>query len=133
VSARARRPRGAEESLAQVVLGFESIIVFLGGLAVFGLDATPPGIPPWWGIVVGSTVAMLMVVTTGLVRFRWGVVLGWIWQGLVVLGGFIVPALVLVGLIFGVMYAYATIKGRALDRRNAARADASSPPITNGD
>ena len=116
-----------------MVLGFESIIVFLGGLAVFGLNATPAGIPPWWGIVAGSTLALLMVFTSGVVRFRWGVLLGWVWQALVVLGGFVVPALVIVGVIFGLMYAYATIKGRALDRRNAARADASSPHISNGD
>jgi hypothetical protein len=47
--ARATRARGAAESLAQVVLGFESIIVFLGGLAVYGLNALPAGIPPGGG------------------------------------------------------------------------------------
>ena len=133
VSARERRSRGAEESLAQVVLGFESIIVFLGGLAVYGLDALPGGIAPWWGIVAGSVLAVLMIATSGVVRFRWGIVLGWVWQALIVLGGFIVPALVIVGVIFGGMYAYATIKGRALDRRNASRAHASSPHASNGD
>ncbi len=48
---RVRRPRGAQESLGSVVLGFESIIVFLGGLVVYGLRALPGGIEPWWGIV----------------------------------------------------------------------------------
>lgn len=132
VSGRVRRARGAEESLAQVVLGFESIIVFLGGLAIYGLNALPDGIPPWWGIVGGSVLAALMVITTGLTRSRVGILLGWLWQVVVVLGGLIVPALVLVGVIFGGMYAYATIKGRALDRRNAVRAGAS-PHVTNGD
>jgi hypothetical protein len=37
-----------------------------------------------------------------------------------------VPALALVALIFGGMYGYATIKGGALDRRNA-RLAAQSP------
>lgn len=132
MSARVRRPRGAEESLAQVVLGFESIIVFLGGLAVYGLNALPAGMPSWWGIAAGSVLAALMIVTTGLTRSRAGIVLGWVWQAVVVLGGILVPALVIVGVIFGAMYAYATIKGRALDRRNAARAEAS-PHATNGD
>ncbi len=119
---RPRRLRGAEESLAQVVLGFESIIVFLGGLAVYGLSALPAGIPSWWGIVGGSVLALLMILTTARLHSRSGIVLGWVWQGAVVLGGLVVPALVAVGVIFGGMYAYATIKGRALDRRNAARA-----------
>ena len=33
--ARARRRRGAAESLGQIVLAFESIIVFLGGLVIY--------------------------------------------------------------------------------------------------
>lgn len=130
---RARRARGAEESLAQIVLGFESVIVFLGGLAAYGLGALPDAVPQWWGIVAGSILALLMIATTGLVRYRWGIALSWVWQLVVVLGAFLVPALALVGLIFGAMYAYATIKGGALDRRNAQRAQTTSPPATNGD
>ena len=122
----ARRPRGAAESLATIVLGFESIIAFLGGLVIYGLKALPEPIAPWWGIVAGSVVAVLMVLTTRVVRFRWGIALGWVLQLVVALGAILVPALALVALIFGGMYAYATIKGAALDRRNAERA--SNPP-----
>lgn len=124
---RARRQRGAQESLASIVLGFESIIVFLGGLAVYSLHALPDGIADWWGIVGGAVLAVAMIATSGLVRHPWGIVLGWVLQGILALGAFLVPALALVALIFGAMYAYATIKGGALDRRNAARA------ATNGD
>ncbi len=124
---RVRRARGAEESLASIVLGFESVIVFLGGLAVYGLRALPDGIADWWGIVAGTVLAVVMIATSGLVRYRWGIVLGWVLQGILALGAILVPALALVALIFGAMYAYATIKGGALDRRNAARA------ATNGD
>lgn len=129
MSARVRRARGAEESLASVVLGFESIIVFLGGLALYGLNQMPAGIPAWWGIVAGAVLALLMVATTGVLRHRWGIALGWFWQLVLALGGFLVLALALVALIFGAMYAYATIKGGALDRRNAQRIE----PATNGD
>nr|WP_026059457.1 DUF4233 domain-containing protein [Microbacterium yannicii] len=125
---RARRPRGAAESLATIVLGFESIIAFLGGLVIYGLKALPEPIAPWWGIVGGSAVAVLMVLTTRVVRFQWGIALGWVLQLVVALGAFLVPALALVALIFGGMYAYATIKGAALDRRNAERA--SRPPAS---
>ena len=44
-------PRGAAESLATIVLGFESVVVFLGGLAIYGLKALPAPIEQWWGIV----------------------------------------------------------------------------------
>lgn len=121
----ARRPRGAEESLASIVLTFESLVAFLGGLAIYGLRVLPDGIAPWWGIVAGAVVALLMIVTAGLTRHRWGIALGWVLQVIVALGAFLVPALALVALIFGLMYGYATIKGAALDRRNAQRSAAS--------
>lgn len=127
---RARRRRGAAESLGSIVLGFESIVVFLGGLVVFGLRVLPETVPPWWGIVAGTLLALVMVVTAGMLRHRWAIVVGWVLQAVVALGGFLVPALVIVALIFGGMWAYATIKGAALDRRNAALTD-SGP--SNGD
>lgn len=120
--ARPRRRRGAAESLGSVVLGFESIIVFLGGLAVYGLSALPDGVPDWWGVVAGSVLAVAMMMLAGLLRHRWAIAAGWAFQLLLALGTFLVPALGVVALVFGAMYAYATIKGGALDRRNAALA-----------
>jgi hypothetical protein len=105
-----------------VVLGFESVVVFLGGLVVYGLGALPDAIPDWWGIVAGAVLAVVMVATAGLLRHTWGIGLGWALQLIVALGAFLVPALAVVALVFGAMYAYATIKGGELDRRNAQRA-----------
>jgi len=122
-----RRRRGAAESLASIVLAFESVIAFLGGLVIYGLKALPEGIEPWWGIVAGSVVAALMILTGRVVRYPWGIALGWVLQVVVALGAILVPALAIVAIIFGGMYAYATIKGGALDRRNAQLA-ASLPP-----
>ncbi|WES65309.1 DUF4233 domain-containing protein [Microbacter sp. GSS18] len=116
---RPRRRRGARESLASIVLAFESVIAFLGGLTVYGLRALPEPIEPWWGIVGGAVVGAAMIVVSGLVRHTWGIALGWVLQGVVAVGGFFVPALFLVAAVFGGMYAYATIKGASLDRRNA--------------
>lgn len=128
---RVRRRRGAQESLAQIVLVFESVIVFLAGLVVYGLKALPAGVEPWWGIVGGSVFALLMLLTGGAVRWRWGIVVGWIMQVVLAFAGFLVPAILLVALIFGGMWAYATIKGAALDRRNARLA--AQEPLANGD
>jgi hypothetical protein len=116
---RQRRQRGAAESLGAIVLGFESIVVFLAGLVVYGLKATPAGIEPWWGIVGGAVVAVLMILLSGLLRYRWAIVVGWILQVVVALAAFFVPAILIIALIFGGMWAYATIKGASLDRRNA--------------
>lgn len=120
VSPRQRRARGAAESLGAVVLGFESIVVFLGGLVVYGLRALPDPIAPWWGIVAGVALAAAMALTAGVLQHRWGIAVGWVLQVILALGGFLVPALALVALVFGGLWAYATIKGASLDRRNAA-------------
>ncbi|MFG6502308.1 DUF4233 domain-containing protein [Microbacterium sp. P05] len=112
------------------MLGFESIVVFLGGLVVYGLRVLPAGIAPWWGIVGGTALALAMIVTSGLLRHRWAIGLGWALQIILALGAFLVTALAFVALVFGGMWAYATIKGAALDRRNAALAD---PGPSNGD
>ena len=115
----ARRRRGAAESLASIVLAFEAVVVFLAGLVIYGLKALPAGIPPWWGIVAGSVVAVLMILLGRFLRHDWAIVAGWALQVVVALGAFLVPAIALVALIFGGMWAYATIKGASLDRRNA--------------
>ncbi len=120
-----RPARGAAESLATIVLGFESLVVFLGGLAIYGLKALPAPIEQWWGIVAGAVLAVVMILTTRVLRYPWGIWLGWALQAVVALGAFLVPSLGLVALLFGAMYGYATIKGAALDRRNA-RARSSS-------
>ena len=128
---RGRRARGAAESLGSIVLAFESVIVFLGGLAVYGLRALPAQITPWWGIVGGAVLAVVMLLTARVLRYRWGIVLGWVLQGIIALAGFLVPALFLVALIFGGMWGYATIKGASLDARNARLA--SEADTANGD
>lgn len=125
-----RRHRGAQESLLAVVLISESLVVFLGGLVVFGLRVLPDGIDDWWAIVAGAVLAVVTVGLAGLVRHRWAVVAGAVLQGVIALGAFLVPALLIAAAVFGAMYVYATIKGGALDERNAALAAQAE---TNGD
>jgi hypothetical protein len=128
---RERRARGAQESLAQIVLGFESIVVFLAGLVVYGLRALPEGIEDWWAIVAGAVVAVVMIAATGAMRWKWGIWFGWALQVLLALSAFLVPSILIAALIFAAMWGYATIKGASLDRRNARLAAASA--TANGD
>ena len=122
-----RRRRSLVENLGAIVLGFESIVVFLGGLAIYGLNALPAGIPSWWGVVVGSVLAVAMILTAGMLRHPWAIALGWVLQLLVALGAILVPALLLIALIFGGMWAYATIGGARIEARAAGAADPQTP------
>ncbi|WP_261164046.1 DUF4233 domain-containing protein [Microbacterium sp. Marseille-Q6965] len=118
---RTRRYRTLPEKLGQVVLVFEAIVVFLGGLTVHGLKAVPEGMPSWWGIVAGSVVAVLLFVASGLLRWNAGFAIGWALQVVVALGALLVPAILLIALIFGGMWAYATIGGARIERRVSAQ------------
>lgn len=121
-----RRTRSLVENLGAIVLGFESIVVFLGGLVIFGLDALPDGVPSWWAIVAGSVLAVAMILTAGALSRPGGIAVGWALQVIVALGAIFEPALLLVALIFGGMWAYATIGGARAEQRAAAQRAAAT-------
>nr|WP_314842525.1 DUF4233 domain-containing protein [uncultured Microbacterium sp.] len=108
------------QKLAPIVLGFESIVVFLAGLTVFGLNTLPAGIPQWWGIVGGAVVGFACIVVAGMITKPWAIPAGWVIQGIVALSAILVPAILLVVLIFGGMWGYATIMGARVDARRPA-------------
>lgn len=114
---RARAPRTLVQKLAPIVLGFEAVVVFLAGLTVFGLKALPAGIEPWWGIVGGAVLAVVCVAIAGMITRPWAITAGWVVQAIVALSAILVPAILFVVVIFGGMWAYATIMGARLDAR----------------
>lgn len=118
--ARVRPQRTLVQKLAPIVLGFESIVVFLAGLTVFGLKALPGGVPPWWGIVGGAVVGLACIAVAGLITKPWAITAGWVIQALIAVSAILVPAILLVVVIFGGMWAYATIMGAKLDARRPA-------------
>lgn len=115
-----RAPRTLVQKLAPVVLGFESIVVFLAGLTVFGLKALPDGIPDWWAIVGGGVVALACIALAGMITRPWAITAGWIIQAVIAVSAVLVPAILLVVVIFGGMWAYATIMGARVDARRPA-------------
>jgi len=123
MSARQRAPRPKRSltaQLASVVLSVEAIVVFLAGLVVYGLRVLPESIPDWWGIVGGLVVAVAMMATTRFVQHPSGIATGWALQVVVALAAFLVPAILLVALIFGGLWAFATIQGPRIEARGRA-------------
>lgn len=113
----ARPPRTLVQKLAPIVLGFEAVVVLLVGLTIFGLKALPEGIEQWWAIVGGAVVALAMVAVAGMITKPWAIAAGWMLQIIVALSGFFEPTILLVVLVFGGMWGYATIVGARLDAR----------------
>lgn len=116
-------PRSLQRSLASIVLAFEIFVVFLAALAIWGLavdGATPFGLPRWTILVVGGVLLVATIVTIGLLRHRWAYGLGWAIQIVILASGILNPAMFIVGVVFGGMWAYCMIVGARIDRNRAA-------------
>ncbi|MDR5700695.1 DUF4233 domain-containing protein [Agromyces aerolatus] len=121
--AAAPAPRSLQRSLASIVLAFEIFVVFLAALAIWGLAVdgeTPFGLPRWSILVVGGVLVLLTIATIGLLRHRWAYWLGWGIQVVILAAGILNPAMIIVGLVFGGMWAYCMVAGARIDRNRAA-------------
>ncbi|GGR25228.1 MULTISPECIES: DUF4233 domain-containing protein [Agromyces] len=112
-------------SLASIVLGFETIVVFLAALVLWGL--TPPeggpfGLPAWAALVTGGVILVGLVAAIGGLRAGWGYGVGWAIQALIILAGLVNPAMYFVGALFGGMWWYCMVTGARIDRQRAAYA-----------
>ncbi|RFA11117.1 hypothetical protein B7R54_05915 [Subtercola boreus] len=112
---RARRKRSVRESICSIVLGFESVIMFLATLAVFGLKALP------WPVALGGGAALcvLLLATIPLLGRPIGIALGWVLQVIILASAILVPLMLIVAVLFGGMWVFAVIRGGMIDRENA--------------
>lgn len=118
-------PRSVRRSLASIVLGFETIVVFLAALVIWGLAPTEDGtwgLPPWVALAAGGVILLLLVLTIALLRYRWAYWLGWAIQAIVFAAGLLNPAMYVVGALFGGMWVYCMVAGSRIDREQAAAA-----------
>ena len=95
--------------LTSIVLGFEALVMFMGGLTVYGLKSTPAGIEPWWAVVGGGIVMLAMIVAAGCTRFRWGIGFGWVLQALILACAVFNLAFIIVFVVCAGMWLYVLI------------------------
>lgn len=106
-----------QRALGSIVLGFEMIIIFLTGLTLFGLNVFQPREA---GLVIGAAGCLLCVIGLALMRTRLGIIFGWAVQCLLVLGGFWLPAIWAVALMFGSLWIYCMVRGAKIDAARKA-------------
>ena len=70
-------------------------------------------------IIAGAIIAILMVLTPGLLKKKWGWILGSILQILMISYAVVVPSMAIVGVMFGGLWIAAIVVGR---KGEAARA-----------
>jgi hypothetical protein len=107
--------------LAPAILLLEAIVV---GLAIpVAVVVGGGGARAVWAL---GALTVVLVVAAGLARRPQGVAIGWVCQVLVLLAGFVVPALAFVGLVFLGVWVVAVIYGGRADRLAASRASAAT-------
>jgi hypothetical protein len=108
---RVRRTRSTTESLLSIVLGLEAVLMFFVTLTAFGLKA----VPPVTAFAGGGGLLVALVLVAGLLRFRWGVWLGWLLQAVLVATGILLPVMYFIAAGFVAIWVYCFVKGRQID------------------
>ena len=112
-----RRQRSTSESLLSIVLGLEAVLMFFVTLTAFGLKAVPP-VAAFAG---GGALIVALVLVAGLLRFRWGVWLGWLLQAALVATGILLPIMFIIAAGFVAIWVYCFVKGRQIDNLRGLR------------
>jgi hypothetical protein len=125
-------PERMTRRFAAIVIASQGLVVFFWALVAHGLAATRGESDPGGFLLIGGVVAVLCILDAGLLRRPWGVTLGWLLQLATLAMALVVPAMVVVGLLFLALWLVALVQGRRMDALTAAfvertgRDDASS-------
>jgi hypothetical protein len=117
------RQRSTTESLLSIVLMLEAFLVFFAALAAFGLDLLPAGA----ALGGGAAFIVLLALDGRLVRYDWGVWLGWLLQFGLIAVGLLLPLMYLIGAGFLALWIFCFIKGRSIDRARTLIATENTP------
>jgi len=101
------------------ILMLEAVLIFFLGLMLFGMHRDEPG--AWWFVAGYSALAVVAVLTCALVRKPVGIAIGWAIQAVLLASGIWEYSMFVVGALFALTWAYAVIKGGAMDVENAQR------------
>jgi hypothetical protein len=103
--------------LAGTVIGAQGLAVFFGALVARGLASANNSDTSGRFLLIGSALAVLCILDAALLRRPWGVTLGWALQIATFACAFVVPSMLLVGVLFGGLWLTALVQGRSMDER----------------
>jgi hypothetical protein len=110
--------RSVRRLFAMLVLLGEALVVGFATLVAKDLSGVPRGT----ALLAGGLLALLCVLTAGLLRVRVGYSIGWAVQVLLLASAIWVPAMLFLGLVFGALWVTALIQGQKADDLTARRA-----------
>ena len=101
--------------LLGVVLGTQGLVVFFGALVARALTAANGSHTSGAFLLIGSLLAAACILDAGLLRQPWAITAGWVLQIATLACAFIVPVMLLVGLLFAALWLTALVQGRNMD------------------
>ena len=116
-------PEKMTRRLAAVVIGSQGLAVFFGALVARGIAAADRQSTAGSFLLIGSVLAVVCILDAGLMRRPWGVTLGWLLQLATLLCAFVVPLMLVVGLLFLALWVTALVQGAGMDE-HTRRVDA---------
>lgn len=99
--------------LGASVLALEAIVVILAIPVVIMVGTVQ--VPPQVAIPAGVVLAIALIMLARYVTRPWAIPVGWVLQALVLLTGFLAPAMFVVGGIFALLWGVAIRLGREAD------------------
>ncbi len=110
-------PRSARRQFAATILVLEAFVVLFAGLVAFGLREVDPAVVG----LGGGALTLSLVLAAGVLRRPGGYVVGSILQVPLMATAFVVPMMLVVGLIFVALWVVALRLGGRIDRERAER------------
>jgi len=114
-----KRSKSSKRALASIVLSFESFVIFFATLAAFGLKSADPAsnlpeISVIWAI--GLSLAIAAILTPAVLRSPAGYIVGWVIQAALLVSGFWLWGMFLIGAILVGLWVWALIAGGTIDK-----------------
>jgi hypothetical protein len=104
--------------MCAAVLAFECIVLGLSSIVLITIeDVSAPT-----GLAIGLGLAVAAILIAGLLRFEWAYYAGFVLQVAALALGIVVPAMIVLGAVFGALWTTAYVLGRRIEREQAARA-----------
>jgi len=110
-----RRKAPAKRQFASTTLLLEAFLVLFATLVAFGLRVADP-VTVW---VTGGVLMVVLVVLSRLVGQPGGYIAGSVVQGIVLAGAFVIPQMIVIGIVFLAMWVTALRLGGRIDRERA--------------
>lgn len=115
--------RSPRRMMCAAVLAFESIVLGLATPVLITIEEVSKPV----SLTIGLGLALAALVIAGLLRAEWAYFLGFALQLAALALGIVIPAMVVLGLLFGALWTAAYLLGRKIERQQASWPSPSPP------